>query len=408
MQGLNPEAVSALNHQRIRHNRHRADLSDSRYNRVDLPAMDSLPANYLTLRQKALLAFSVSTIYWPIRLYQNLPVWDTGVLAGKLPFLLTELILTFVFLLGWIHLMNALQEWLEQRFGQTEMGTLRLPIQLLTLVVAVSLALLFNEVFGQVHRRMNNDLEHEFPALGQSPDTPNSTRSDDRQRRRMNNGLTVMALLSAFYLTANRRSNRRIQQLQLQAERLEKEAVRAQFDALKNQINPHFLFNSLSILSSLVDVDAQLAGQFINRLSKAYRYILEQRDNERVSLHTELDFIAAYTFLLTIRFENKFFVTIDIAQDARDRFAIAPLTLQLLVENAVKHNRLSEEQPLRVRISLDGDYLRVANPIQPRPDREASTGIGLQNIINRYRLLTPKPVWVGEEDGDFVVKLPLL
>ncbi|WP_373513821.1 sensor histidine kinase, partial [Persicitalea sp.] len=272
------------------------------------------------------------------------------------------------------------------------------------------LALLFNVLFGILIHTMGDDLKQEINRLNQT--TPGShigAPRDSDQRQRMNNGLLFMALLSTYYLTTNRRSTRRIQQLQVQAERLEKEAVQSQFAALKNQVNPHFLFNSLSILTSLVEVDARLAVQFIGRLAKAYRYILEQRDNERVSLRTELDFIEAYTFLLTIRFEDKLFVDIDVPETARDGFAIAPLTLQLLVENAVKHNRLSEEEPLQVRIRQEGDALVVANPLQPRPDgKDESTGVGLQNIINRYHLLTDRPVEVGEQDGEFVVKLPLL
>ncbi|MFD2937520.1 sensor histidine kinase [Spirosoma flavum] len=371
--------------------------------------MDSFSANYLTLSQKIRLALSVLAIYWPIRVYVNVSPLSWAVVGHNLPFFAMEGVLTFGLLLGWVFLMDQLQGRLMHQFGQADTGELRLPIQLITLLVAVGLALLFNGLFGQLRQRSERKLEREFPRLGRAPDDHFDAHPDTRgQRRRMNNGLTVLALLATFYLTANRRSSRRIQQLQIQAERLEKEAVQAQFDALKNQVNPHFLFNSLSILSSLVDTDAKLAVQFINRLSKAYRYILEQKDNERVSLRTELDFIAAYTFLLTLRFEDKLFVTIEVPETARDRYAIAPLTLQLLVENAVKHNRLSEEEPLRVSISLEGNCLRVSNPIQTRPDREVSTGIGLQNITNRYRLLTPQPVWVGEEDGVFVVKLPLL
>jgi sensor histidine kinase YesM len=311
--------------------------------------------------------------------------------------------------MGWVYLIDLLHQRLMSRFGRERTGELRTSAQLLLLLTASGMAVLFNIGFHSVYLRMDYKLARQFPTLDQAQERPqHSDEHDFGLRKRMNNGLVFMALLSAFYLTTNRRSIRRIEQLQLDAERMEKEAVQAQFDALKNQINPHFLFNSLSILSSLVDTDTRLAGQFINRLSKAYRYILEQRDNERVSLQTELDFIAAYTFLLMLRFEDKLFVDIDVPPDARDHYAIAPLTLQLLVENAVKHNRLSEEEPLRVSIALAGDYLRVANLIQPRPDREASTGIGLQNITNRYKLLTDKPVWIGEEAGEFIVKLPLL
>jgi two-component system LytT family sensor kinase len=217
-----------------------------------------------------------------------------------------------------------------------------------------------------------------------------------------------MAMLSAFYLTVNRRSTQHIQTLQLQTERLQKEAVQAQFDALKNQVSPHFLFNSLSILSSLVEIDTKLSVQFINRLSKAYRYILDQRDNEQVSLKTELDFIESYTFLLNIRFDDRLKVVINVPEAARTRYQIAPLTLQLLVENAVKHNQMSDEDPLTVTIALVGETLRVSNPIQLRPSSGDSTGMGLQNISSRYRLLTDQPVRVGEHNGDFVVIIPLL
>lgn len=125
-------------------------------------------------------------------------------------------------------------------------------------------------------------------------------------------------------------------------------------------------------------------------------------------LRTELDFLAAYTFLLTVRFEGKLFVALDVPEAARDGYAIAPLTLQLLLENAVKHNRLSTAEPLRVTIALAGNCLRVANPVQRRLVPEISTGVGLQNIIGRYRLLTDRPVRVAEADGYFVVDLPLL
>ena len=368
----------------------------------------SLP-NSLTFQQKARLAFSVVAVYWPIRLYQNIPGVSVSLLTRAIPFLIVEAILTFLLFLGWVYLIDEVQRRLSSLFARQSTGDFPWPARLLTLLLAVALALLFNEIFGTVRRAMDEGLTRQFPSLGQSPQrSHDGPWRDPGQRERMNNGLTFLALLSAFYLTANRWSGQRIRQLQVQAERLEKEAVRSQFDALKNQVNPHFLFNSLSILSSLVEVDSGLAVQFINRLSKAYRYILEQRDNEQVSLRTELDFITAYTFLLTIRFEDKLFVTIDVPEADRDRYAIAPLTLQLLVENAVKHNRLSEEEPLRVNIALEGGWLRVSNPLQARPDRVPSTGFGLENITNRYQLLSDQPVWIGEEGGEFVVKLPLL
>jgi len=358
------------------------------------------------LGPSARLAFGLLLIYWPIRLYQNLPAWSGAVLWRELPFLLVEGPLIFGLLLGWVRLMDALQSRLVSQ--QTGRNRLRLPIQRLALLVAVALALPVNGLFGLVHNQMHVEFEHELPSLGRDPAEPAEPADDNRQRRRMNNGLTVLALLAAFYLTANQRSARHIQQLQMRAERLERAAVQAQLDALRNQVNPHFLFNSLSILAALVDTDARLAGQFIARLAKAYRYILEQRAQVRVPLRTELDFLASYTFLLTMRFEHKLFVVIDVPEAARDAYAIAPLSLQLLLENAVQHNRLSTAEPLRVTIALAGNCLRVTNPLQPRLVPATSTGVGLQNIVGRYQLLTNQPVRVAETGGYFTIDLPLL
>jgi two-component system LytT family sensor kinase len=362
-------------------------------------SLDSSPL----LRQQARLALGLLLIYWPIRLYQNFPAWSGAVLWRELPFLLVEGPLIFGLLLGWVRLMDALQSRLVSQPGGR--NRLRLPVQGLALLVAVALALPVNALFGLVRNQMHAGFERELAVPGRPAAEP---ADDNRQRRRMNNGLTVLALLAAYYLTANRRSARRIQQLQLRAERLERAAVQAQLDALRNQVNPHFLFNSLSILAALVDTDARLAGQFIARLAKAYRYILEQRAHARVPLRTELDFLAAYTFLLTVRFEHKLFVVVDVPEAARDAYAIAPLSLQLLLENAVQHNRLSAAEPLRVTITLAGNCLRVANPVQPRLVPAASTGVGLQNIVGRYRLLTDQPVRVAEADGYFTIDLPLL
>jgi sensor histidine kinase YesM len=191
-------------------------------------------------------------------------------------------------------------------------------------------------------------------------------------------------------------------------EQLEKEMMRAQLEGLKTQISPHFLFNNLSILSSLVETEPELSVQFIHHLSKAYRYLLEKSALERIPLKTELDFVKTYTFLLKIRFEEKLEIVIDIPEADKLRYSIVPLTLQLLVENAVKHNRMSEEEPLKVYLKVNDNYLEVNNRIQPRPKNEPSTGLGLQNIINRYKLLTEKPVVVTDENEMFSVKIPFL
>lgn len=195
---------------------------------------------------------------------------------------------------------------------------------------------------------------------------------------------------------------------QNKAKHLEKQQLINEIALLKTQVNPHFLFNSLSTLASLVRVNPDLSEQFIDRLSRSYRYILEQKEQAPVPLRTELEFIQSYAFLLKIRFENKFDLRFNVPEDLLDRYKIAPLTLQLLIENAVKHNRMSLREPLIVEVSAaDNPTLVVKNRVQPRSTPTASTGLGLQNIINRYALLTDCPVWAGEYEGSFVVKIPL-
>lgn len=174
--------------------------------------MPSFVSHPLTDGQKVRLALSVLIIYWPIRLYQNIPGWDSDLVTNKLPFFVVEGLLTFGFMLGWVYLIDALYQRLVSQFGNAGTGELRLPAQLLLLVAAVVMALTFNAGFGYVHRRMDTGLTQQFPGLGQSPERhPHAEKNDFNLRKRMNNGLLFMALLSAFYLTTNRRSIRRIE-----------------------------------------------------------------------------------------------------------------------------------------------------------------------------------------------------
>ncbi|HQW26916.1 MAG TPA: histidine kinase, partial [Saprospiraceae bacterium] len=149
----------------------------------------------------------------------------------------------------------------------------------------------------------------------------------------------------------------------------------------------------------MLRVNPDLSEKFIDQLARSYRYILEQKDQPLVTLRTELGFIESYSFLLKIRFENKFSVEISLPDNILDKYKIAPLTLQLLIENAVKHNRMSVNEPLTVTISVEEDQMLVVkNKLQPRSTPSMSTGVGLENIMNRYALLTGRHVWAGESD----------
>ena len=229
-----------------------------------------------------------------------------------------------------------------------------------------------------------------------------------QQLTKSNTALTLMAMLATIYMVSMRRSNQRLEEVRMTAARLEKENLQSQFLALKSQLSPHFLFNSLSILTSLIEKDPQKSVLYVNQLSKSYRYILDQSNLELVTLKTELDFIETYVFLLKARFEDKLEVLIRIPDPAKGRYKIAPLTLQLLIENAVKHNQMSLENPFYITIEMTGTYLVVSNPMRKRKGVPESAEVGLPNIIRRYGLLTKEPVSVSAADDHFTVKIPLL
>ncbi|RNI25812.1 hypothetical protein EFB08_13270 [Rufibacter latericius] len=193
----------------------------------------------------------------------------------------------------------------------------------------------------------------------------------------------------------------------MQSEKLKKETIKVQFESLKQQVNPHFLFNSLNALSSLIYKDQDLAAKFVEQLSKVYRYVLENKDKELVTLHTELDFIYSYLFLLKIRFRENLQVNMDVPDHLLNH-QVAPLTMQLLMENAIKHNIVSRDEPLFIDVFVEGDYIIIKNNLQLRESREESTGVGLKNIINRYKFITDKKVDVEVTAHDFIAKLPLL
>lgn len=189
---------------------------------------------------------------------------------------------------------------------------------------------------------------------------------------------------------------------------LQKENLQSQFDVLKQQVNPHFLFNSLNVLTSLIKLEPDLAEKFSEHLSKVYRYVLENKDNELVDLNTELKFLDAYIFLLNIRFVNKLVVNIDIPESKRC-YKVIPLAMQLLIENAIKHNIMSKSNPLHIDIFVDKqNFLNITNNLQERPTQIVSTGIGLKNIQNRYLLLNNTEPVFEKTETQFIAKVPLV
>lgn len=187
---------------------------------------------------------------------------------------------------------------------------------------------------------------------------------------------------------------------------LKEENLIFQNETLKNQINPHFLFNSLNTLSSLIGKKSELAEVFIQEFSGVYRYILENLNEDKVSLDTEFDFVCNYFVLHKIRDEEK--IVLNINRERASHYSIPPVSLQILVENAIKHNMATREKPLKIEIFIDNDYLVVRNNLQKMAHQLASSKIGLKNLKERIKLISSKELVVEETNLDFIVKMPLL
>ncbi len=188
-------------------------------------------------------------------------------------------------------------------------------------------------------------------------------------------------------------------------ERLKRESVTAQYETLKNQVNPHFLFNSLNTLSTLITQNLEVADHFVKRLSEVYRYVLEFKDKEVIDVATELKFIDSYLYLQKIRFGENLIIKNRIKGG---NFYIAPLTIQILLENAIKHNIISADKPLTIELYCEESYIVVENKLQKKKVLENKEKIGLKNIKSRYEVLSDRPVIVEESENKFTVRVPLL
>lgn len=193
----------------------------------------------------------------------------------------------------------------------------------------------------------------------------------------------------------------------VEVEKYKTQSYQAQLQNLRDQVNPHFLFNNLSVLTSLVYKDQDKAADFINQLSKVYRYVLESKDTELVPLDKEMDFIGSYIYLLQIRFDKNLNVVIDKNESVGNVF-LPPMSLQILVENTIKHNEVSEEHPLTVQITIRKHELEISNNIRERQVLEASSGTGLKNLNERFAFYTNRKVNVSNDGQKFTVTIPLL
>lgn len=192
----------------------------------------------------------------------------------------------------------------------------------------------------------------------------------------------------------------------LNEERYKRESLAYQYKALKNQVNPHFLFNSLSTLSTLVYKDQDVAAKFIKQLSEIYRYVLEHENNEVVSVKAEMEYVQKYLYLQKIRHGDHLIVEIEL--NDCDEKKLIPSSVQMLVENSIKHNVVSQDDPLTIRIQNNPDYIVVKNNLQKKSSLGDTGGIGLENLKARYGFLSEMPIIVEEGSEDFIVKLPFV
>jgi sensor histidine kinase YesM len=219
--------------------------------------------------------------------------------------------------------------------------------------------------------------------------------------------LSVMAVIlftllyEVLYLSKERERDNII------VDQLDNELTRVEVAALRNELDPHFVFNSLNTLSYLISADAAKADLFTNKLAHVYKYFLINKDQEQVSLEKELNFIDDYFFLIQIRHENKVELKIDLDRNAIGDIMIIPCAIQLLIENAIKHNEFTASEPLKISVSMDKEYLKVENPVSKKKIHNNSTKIGLRNLGAQYILILKKNIIIDSNEKRFIVKLPL-
>jgi LytS/YehU family sensor histidine kinase len=201
---------------------------------------------------------------------------------------------------------------------------------------------------------------------------------------------------------------RKQQHITLENQQLKLENILSQYETLKSQLNPHMLFNSLNTLRSLIREEPVKAQRYTQELSNVLRYMLQENTSQKTTLEEELGFAEGYIFLLLMRYEDK--LLFDIQTDKKyNQYLLPPMSLQVLIENAVKHNEISSRHPLKVTVKTnDNGILSVSNPIQPKLTGSAGTGIGLENLVKRYRLIFNKEIIIDSIDNRFCVEIPLI
>lgn len=216
--------------------------------------------------------------------------------------------------------------------------------------------------------------------------------------------IATVVTFSCYFIYINRKQ----QKIVLENQELKLENILRQYESLKSQLNPHMLFNSLNTLRSLIRDEPKKAQDYTQELSNVLRYMLQDKSSQHTTLVEEIEFVKGYTFLLEMRYEDNLIFDFDIYKEY-NKYLLPPMSLQVLVENAVKHNEISNRHPLKVIIKTTSEsQLQVYNQINPKLTHTSGTGIGLDNLVKRYRLLFNKDISIESKESSFCVTIPLI
>ncbi|MCW3073043.1 MAG: hypothetical protein JWP69_112 [Flaviaesturariibacter sp.] len=322
----------------------------------------------------------------PLTVILNLFIFN-GRYFSEPKILITASIITFVFLAGFFTFCSSIAVVLRNRLPAEEQNIVRLgaSIALYAFLSFLTISILFRlyDFFTFFEYRFNDS------AFGK--------------------GLACMIVINVF-LTFLMEGVSRFEQYRMasqQTEKLQKEYMKSQVLGLKSQMNPHFLFNSLNSLSSLIQEDTDEAETFLNEMSKVYRYLLRNNEEYLVPLETELNFINSYTYLLKARYGDAFHVKTTVGSTAKE-YMLPPLTLQMLIENIITQNAISKKEPLQIEIKSSARSLTVTNSILTKLNTSAGKDAGLENISNKYRLLSLKGLTIETSETERIIYLPLI
>jgi two-component system, LytTR family, sensor kinase len=283
--------------------------------------------------------------------------------------------------------------WARTRYANFGQVKKRMWVQMSVIIAYV---LVVNNVLGAL---LFEDCERVMRDAGRTL-TPQDVLIDSNAASILCTFLVIAIYESIYFVNELRKS---VEEKEL----LKRESLQAQLSALKTQVNPHFLFNNLNTLSAVIPDNPGQAIDFVQQLSKVYRHILEVRDEQSIVLKEELEVLEAYAFLLKTRFGENLNISIRVTDENLQQ-RVVPLSLQILMENAIKHNIVSAAKPLKIDVYAGREQLVVSNTLQKKNQLVESTGIGLDNIRNRYRLLSDRKVEVEEGPDSFTVRIPLI